>query len=309
MGLTHFPHGVSSFGVPVMGGGNLIPQTTGDYFFVDDSGSNSNEGTDPDHPVATLDTAIGLCTADHGDVIILMPGHAESATAIAADVAGVTVVGLGSGEAMPTITGTTAAADLIDVTADSFVMKNVSLVGGASGTTALVDISADGDYAVFEGCRFTSGAAAPVDMITLATGADHLSFINCDFIGSGSELDNCILCEGYVAYMNIRGCYFDTTASAGVDEAIIQFAVCGSGPVWIDNCMFMTNTDNDSVFLAVSENDPAMLVSNCLSTGVDFTDVANQITYESMAWANNRWGQPGFYAPEGSGQIPSASTS
>jgi len=63
MGLTQFPNGISSFGIPVIGG-SQIPVTTGTYFFVDDSGSNANDGLDPDHPVATIEYAFGLCTAD-----------------------------------------------------------------------------------------------------------------------------------------------------------------------------------------------------------------------------------------------------
>lgn len=310
MGITHFPNGVSSFGVPVLGGGaGLIPQTTGDYYFVDDSGSNANDGLDPDHPVATIDYANGLCTADHGDVIIVMPGHAETETGMALDVAGVTIVGLGYGEAMPTVTADTTAADLVNVTADSVVIKNIKFVGGASGTTALIDASADADFLRLEGCWFESGAAAPVDVITLATGADDVSIVNCTFKGAGTGLDNFILCEGYVARLLVQNCFMDSTGSAGIDEAAIQFAVSGSGPVWIDNVTLITNTDGDTFLLAVSENDPATLVSNCYVACSDFTDVIAAVTYEGMSFINNRWAQQGTRAPEGGGTLPATSSS
>jgi len=308
MGITHFPNGVSSFGVPVLGGSSgLIPQTTGDYFFVHNSGSSANDGKDPDHPFADLDYAIGQCTEDHGDVIILMPGHAESASAIAADVAGVTVVGLGYGEAMPTITGTTATADLINVTADSFVIKNVHLVGGASGTTALIDATDDADFLSVERCRLTLGAAAPIDCITLATGADDVSIIGNTFI-STSALDNFILCEGYVANLIVQGNYFEAHAGDGADEAFIQFAVCGSGPVWIDSNAFFSSTDGDALLLQVSENDPCMLVSRNYGVVNDYTDIWVAISYKGATFADNRIGQPNTRAATNSGCLPSAST-
>jgi len=55
--LTNFPNGISSFGVPVLGGGNIV--TTGTFYFVDgDVGSNSNSGLDADNPLDTLKYAL-----------------------------------------------------------------------------------------------------------------------------------------------------------------------------------------------------------------------------------------------------------
>ena len=47
MGLTNFPNGISSFGVPVLGGILGIP-FTGTYWFVDPvNGLDGNAGTSP----------------------------------------------------------------------------------------------------------------------------------------------------------------------------------------------------------------------------------------------------------------------
>ena len=105
MGVTNFPNGVSSFGVTVLGGGVDIPATTGTYFFVDSStGSNSYNGLDKNHPVATIDYAVGLCTANKGDIILVMPGHNEAitaATSLVVDVAGIQIIGLGVNQSRP----------------------------------------------------------------------------------------------------------------------------------------------------------------------------------------------------------------
>ena len=110
--LTNYPNGITSFGVPVMGGGVEIPASTGNYFFVHSgTGSDAYDGKNPkvvdrsSGPFATVDYAIGKCTASNGDVVIVMPGHAETLTAaVTVDVAGVQVIGLGVGASVPTLT-------------------------------------------------------------------------------------------------------------------------------------------------------------------------------------------------------------
>ena len=54
--------------------------------------------------LATLDAAFALCTADKGYRIIILPNHSETVTGvggITADVAGVSVIGLGIGAQRP----------------------------------------------------------------------------------------------------------------------------------------------------------------------------------------------------------------
>lgn len=73
MGLTNFPHGITSFGIPILGNGNLIP--SGTLFFVDGTyGNDGNSGTDPDNAVQTINRAISYCTNDVGDTIYVLPG-------------------------------------------------------------------------------------------------------------------------------------------------------------------------------------------------------------------------------------------
>src|SRR5262245_489587 len=91
-------------------------------FFVQSTHANAgdaaNKGQTPDQPFATLDYAIGRCTADQGDVIIVLPGHVETVSAageLDIDVAGITIVGVGSGSKQPKVvldTATTADVDI-----------------------------------------------------------------------------------------------------------------------------------------------------------------------------------------------------
>lgn len=140
MGITNFPNGVSSFGVPLIGSGPVL--TVGNVFFVDNGHASRRDAADhgdrPDNPFSTLDFAIGRCTANNGDVIFISPGHAEtltSATALVFDVAGVTAIGLGEGTNRPsfTITATSAA---VFFTAPNCRLSNVRIIAGASAITA-----------------------------------------------------------------------------------------------------------------------------------------------------------------------------
>jgi len=95
-------------GIPWMGFPPDI--TTGNIWFVDSghpfASDNTHCGESPLEPFATIDYAIGKCTASNGDIIYVMPGHAETVNATATltcDVAGISIVGLGNGTNRPSL--------------------------------------------------------------------------------------------------------------------------------------------------------------------------------------------------------------
>ena len=157
-------------------------QSTGDKYWV-----NSGTGTDatgngrnPDSPVATLDYAISnLATASKGDQIFLMPGHAESivgATGAVMDVAGVDVIGLGSGALQATFTLGTAVGATISVTAPNCKIRNIKIVSDLADITAGITAGALADGLVVEDCWLTDGAAAKelVIGISIAAACDRV---------------------------------------------------------------------------------------------------------------------------------------
>ena len=212
MTLTAFPNGVSSFGVPIVGGGSPSLLTTGKIYFVDDSGSDDGEGTDPAAPLATWDAAFGKCTANQGDIIVLMPGHAEAISAAAgvdADVAGVRSVGLGVGVERPTITFDTIISVDIDIDAAGITFENIVFSANFADITAAIDVNAN-DFTMIN-CHFQATA---VDMNFLICIQDHLTtsdrikilncssklvdasdthFINFAGVGDGHEVRGCTL--------------------------------------------------------------------------------------------------------------------
>ena len=180
MAGSHFPngfaHGVSIKGVPIL---SMNPNKV--FWVSSVTGSNGNDGTNG-RPWATLDYAIGLCTANKGDIIMVMPNHAETITGaggITQDVAGVSVIGLGIGNQRPRflMDGGTTVSYVISA-ADSYV-TNLVFASGHADVVTCFDVTAV--YATIEGCEFVdniatenflsavtaSGAANTADGLTL----------------------------------------------------------------------------------------------------------------------------------------------
>jgi hypothetical protein len=288
MSITRFPHGISSFGIPVLGAGPIV--TTGNVFFVDDSGSDSSSGLSPDEPFKTLDYAIGRCTASHGDTIVMMPGHAETTTAIAVDVAGIHIVGLGIGADRPTITASTGASDLINITAANCTLENFNLVGAASGVTALVDIAAADTTLVN---MSLSHGAAPGNAVTIASGA-RARFLGCRWNGTADGPNFGILFENATANackdFEVRDCVFNY-GLFGLDDAAIG-QVTGTGNVAeggiIDNCIFsgmvLTAIDFNSSSAAAVRG----IISNCVATANVGLTIASVYDLSSYGAVNLR---------------------
>lgn len=210
MGLTNFPHGVSSFGIPQIGAGAFPFTTTGSVFFVHNgTGVNSpGRGTSPDTPLASLDYAVGRCAASKGDVIYAMPGHVETVSAAGGldlDIAGISIIGLGSGSLRPVVNFTTATTADMDVDAANVTIINVVFAAGVDALVAPIDINA-ADCSLFNiETRDTTGSYQTVDWIVTDANANRLKI------------------DGWVH----RG-----ATDAGADSAI---SIVGGDGIWIDN--------------------------------------------------------------------------
>lgn len=149
-----FANGVSIRGVP------LALSHPGNVFWVDSgAGSNGNKGTF-DRPFATIDYAVGRCTANNGDIIFVKPGHAETistAAAIDLDVAGIALIGLGSGDDMPEIEFDNAVAT-VAIGADNVSVKNIRFNATVTAVAVGVNVEANVDYCTIEDCTFNVDA-------------------------------------------------------------------------------------------------------------------------------------------------------
>lgn len=154
-------------------------------------------GQNPDNPLATIDYAIGLCTASKGDVIYAMPGHTETITAaagVALDVAGVSIIGLGEGRNRPVISYTTVAGASLDVSAANTRIENVRFsVVGVDAVTAAINVTAANF--TLRNCQMELADATNQAVLGILTTAN------------GTRL-------------TVEGCYFHGTADAGTVAAI-----------------------------------------------------------------------------------------
>lgn len=181
MGLTNFPNGVTSFGIPVMGSGPDLPATSGKYFFVNNStGVDSpSYGTTIEKPFATIDYAIGKCTANASDVIVVLPGHSEtsSANGTVFDVAGVRLVGLGTGKLRPTIIA--SANNSIVVSANNVEISNIMITASANAITPIIRVT--GGHLTLSRVDYFQNATDCLTnaFLLTAAGANNMTIKNC----------------------------------------------------------------------------------------------------------------------------------
>ncbi len=271
MGLTNFPHGVSSFGMPVLAGSDQSA-TTGDVFFVDSGAGNgsdsSSAGSSPDVPFSTVDYAVSQCTADNGDQVIVMPGHTESTVtaAIGIDVAGVWVRGLGWGASRPTFT-MTGTAGTFELSAASTRLSNVRLVPGIAAVVTGVAVSAADT--IVEGVETLQAAVFEfVDMIDIVAAGTRAVVRSCNLrslatigTGSGIMLDGCDDIQIYnnviMGHFSLAGCIDNLTGS---DEVL--------GAYIANNHLQNTSSTGGDLVINMDAAATGLLVNNRLSGGL-----------------------------------------
>lgn len=195
------------------------PEITGYIYFVDGTNGTSNGDGKLHTPVDSIENAFNISGLSAGDAIVCLPGHTETVTAAAgidADVAGVYVLGLGSGASRPTITfstattadmdidaasitfdnfiftltGIDAVAAAIDVNSTDFTLKNSRIIMASATTQAVVAIDINGgsanacDNARIIDCEFTGTTDAGANQaIELGEVADNIQIIGCNVFG------------------------------------------------------------------------------------------------------------------------------
>jgi len=172
----------------ILDGGSVVGLlgTNGKEFWVD-SGIGTDgvgRGGQKTAPVATFDYALDLCTADQGDVIHLMEGHAETlatAGAIAWDVDGITVVVHGEGDSRPTFTFSNTAATIAISGNSAKTIGKMILVPSVDNVVSPIVISGTDVDVEFE----SRDASAAVEFIgiVLTTTAAHKLAIDLKHIG------------------------------------------------------------------------------------------------------------------------------
>ena len=243
-----FANGVSIRGLPVLN------SYAGNVFWVDSgAGSNGNDGS-LNKPFATIDYAVGRCTANNGDIICVKPGHIETVTAaggLALDVAGITLLGFSSGSDRPTINFTTAVGADMNVDAANITMINFLFTGGVDALTGPIDVNA-ADFSMLE-CETRDVTGQVVDFIVTDANADRLfisGWVHRGAAAAGADTAITIVGGDDITIIPkfIDG-NFAVAAIENVTTAAVNLQVFGSGdyPAYI-----RTRNAADVIFTAVA---------------------------------------------------------
>lgn len=194
------------------------------YLFVDsNNGSDSNTGRTPTSAKATIAAAVTAATASVGDVIYVMPRHAETVTsAITLSKAGISVIGLGVGTARPTITGN-FAGDAVDITAANITFQNFHFAAPSTDAqTSCINLAGGSDGAVVRKITGIGSGDSKnvVDMITVVAAAHDVTIEDVDFYNSNTAVNSFLSIEGAVNNLVVKNFRaFGEVATAGIIDA------------------------------------------------------------------------------------------
>ena len=286
MGLTNFPNGLTSFGMPVLpDSGNV---TTGSIFFVHSgTGSDGHPGETPQKPFATIDYAIGKCTASKGDVIYVMPSHSEDPiVSITADVVGISIIGLGNGSNRPLITfGALGATFAISATA--VTVKNIVFDLGTVAATVTCPITITANAACVENCDTVVHATSQFTSHITATDADSVKIIGNKFMSlgaagstSGIVVDGCDNLEivGNWVHGHFGEHALDNTTPGSCDEILRAYIA--------DNSIINVSSTAGDMAVELDANSTGIFARNMIVGGLattaanfDIGDLASMESY------------------------------
>lgn len=226
-------------------------RSSGQIFFVDSGATRAvdqvGNGQSWDEPFATLDYAIAFCTASSGAEIHLAPGHAENCdtagTHIDLDVAGVKVIGHGTGTDRPTFTFITEVTGDIEINAANCSIENCIFINDVTGLDAPINIDAAGF--TMKNCVTRDLATDICDNWIFADGgADYLTIEGHAHQGTASANGVTWLAMSAAAdFLTVKDCYINGNFTA----ACIDFAAA-VGSVLIDNCTLINANAVDVCF-------------------------------------------------------------
>lgn len=239
MPISNYPNGFAN-GVNVRGL-PLLNTYGGSIFWVNSgNGSDGNKGTF-DRPFSTIDYAVGKCAANNGDIIMVKPGHTDTVSAadgIAFDVAGVTVIGLGTGTARPTITLDTAATADINISAANVTLHNLVFTANFADVARFLQVTAK--HAHVDLCEFNEAGANLnwVDVVAMtgaANTADGFKFTRNKVVGIDTANNSTLNITD-----DLDGLMFNDNYVSVATSNALAVILCATGKD-LTNCEVMLN--------------------------------------------------------------------
>lgn len=241
----------------------------GQAFYVDSAtGDNANDGTSWTNAVATIDYAVGLCTADRGDVIYVAPGHTETISAaggLAIDVAGVSVIGIGRGTKQPKLDFTTATTATCTMSAANCELVNFQIEASFADIVSQIVVSGDGCRIAH--CRFLEPTTDENALINILTGgantADDLVVEHCWFCGLDAANTIGISFPNAQSRAVVRNNFFGGVFETGAIKAVGVLTQC----LIADNVINNTSGDADEC-ISIADTSTGAVVRNLVGNNL-----------------------------------------
>lgn len=265
MAYTNFPNGLTSFGVPLVGGFGGIP-LTGKWWFCDyASGSDGNatsgsDGAPPDTPLKTIERAHELAEAGRNDVVVIMGDGSTTATQRltetlvwsknATHLLAITAPVMEAQRArISTLTTDTVNINpLMTISASGCIFANFSFfqgTGEAATAEQLLEITGDRNYfwnVQFGGMGAQAGADHADSYCILFTDGDENLFEHCSIgletvqraaanasvkVRSGSQRNMFRDCQFVMAADDTDPLFVDVNATGALNGSSLRFVRCG----------------------------------------------------------------------------------
>lgn len=266
--------------------GTLSAQQYSSVFYVHSGtgGDVPQFGKSRNSPFDSVEYAIQRCTANKGDIIVVMPGHNEGGTAAGgtattgmwdADVAGIKIVGFGRGTDRPTFdfdgTAATCAIGAANVTIQGlrFRPSTASVVIGLS-------IEGTGDYARIVDCEFgfaeTTGDELLIS-INVAEGANYVTVENSLLDAEAQNANSAIKIPGGTEGLTIR----NNVIKGDYAVACINGTATASESMLIDN-NHLWNGDPSGALNAQPGIELLTASTGLITRNMIFCDIASTLT-------------------------------
>ena len=195
----------------------------------------------------TLNAALGQARSGAGDVVFVLPGHAENVSTadhMVALVAGTRVVGGGHGNARPRFTWSAATAtwlfDVANVTIENCVLEMSGFASGSAlSVAAPITVSAAG--CAIRGCRIRvsddANELATIAITTTAAG-DDFTIEDCLIHGDpAGEVTTMVQLVGADRF-TMRCCVL-VGATSSTTVGVMRLLTTASLQITVENCTFI----------------------------------------------------------------------
>lgn len=275
-----------------------MAHSTGARVFV-----HSTDGTDaagygngPEKPVATIDYAVSLCTANENDIIYAMPGHNESLAdaQIDLDIAGISVIGLGNGPDRPRIDFDHANAS-VNVAASGIYIENLTFLPSVADVLVGVDVEAAVTDTTIKNCEFLPGEAGDgtdefVLGIDIKAGCTRTLIDGVLYAqdAAAASPQAAIILTGASDLVTIKNCDLNVIGAGA--NACIEGITTASTRILIDNCTLTSDAEpgielltattgiirNTCIFSDLGTIDAATVADACAHFNVLYVEVGNE---------------------------------